>query len=59
MRPKGRTTKYSVEKINEAIHEYENSDMGWNEIEEKYGIPQGTLMYFRKKRKEKENAEEN
>ena len=59
MRAKGRTTKYSIEKINEAIQEYENSDLGWKEIEEKYKIPQATLMYFRKRRKEKKNAEEN
>lgn len=59
MRAKGRITKYSVQKINEAIHEYENSDLGWKEIEEKYEIPQATLMYFRKQRKEKKNAEEN
>jgi hypothetical protein len=59
MRAKGRTTKYSTEKINEAIYEYENSDLGWKEIEEKYEIPKATLMYFRKRRKETENAEEN
>lgn len=59
MRAKGRTTKYSIEKINEAIQEYENSDKGWKEIEAEYKIPKATLMYFRKKRKEKENAEEN
>lgn len=56
MKKRGRTTKYSIEKINEAMQEYENSDMGWKEIEEKYQIPQATLMYFRKQRKEKENG---
>lgn len=54
MKAKGRFTKYSMEKINEAIYEYENSNLGWKEIEEKYQIPQPTLMYFRKRRKEKE-----
>ena len=55
MKEKGRTTKHSIEKINEAIQEYENSDLGWKEIEEKYKIPKATLMYFRKRRKEAEN----
>ena len=56
MKAKVRTTKYSIEKINEAIQEYENSDLGWKEIEDKYRIPQATLMYFRKQRKEKKNG---
>ena len=56
MKAKGRTTKYSIEKINEAIQEYENSDLGWKEIEDKYRIPQATLTYYRKQSKEKKNG---
>lgn len=45
--------KYSVEAIKKAIKDYENSELGWDEIEEKHNIPKGVLQYHR--RKEKQN----
>lgn len=45
--------KYSIEGIKKAIKDYENSELGWDEIAEKHNIPKAVLQYHR--RKEKQN----
>ena len=46
-------TRYSIEAIRKAIKDYENSELGWDEIAEKHNIPKAVLQYHR--RTEKQN----
>lgn len=54
MKRPGTSTKYSRELINEAIVDYENSELGWDEIAEKHNIPKAVLQYHRRIKKGKE-----
>ena len=44
-------SKYDINAVKEAIKDYENSTLGWDEIEEKHKIPKTVLQYHRRKEK--------
>lgn len=47
MRKQG--SKYSIEIIKKAIKDYEDSELSWQEIEDKYDVPKAVLQYHRRK----------
>lgn len=51
MKTRGVDTKYPREAIKEAIYDYENSELSWEEIVEKHKIPKAVLQYHRRKEK--------
>lgn len=61
MKMQGREMKYNLEMIADAIAEYHASNLSWDEIAEKYGIPKHVLQYHRRKwrKEQKLDAKEN
>lgn len=51
MKARGAKGKYTPEQITTALYEYENSELSWDEVAEKHGIPKSVLIYHRKKRR--------
>lgn len=51
MKQRGIDTKYPRNLINDAIKDYENNDLSWEETAEKHKIPKSVLQYHRRKKK--------
>lgn len=52
MKTRGRKSEYSEEVIQQAVKDWETSDLGWDDIAAKYGVPK-TIIWSRR-RKEKQ-----